>query len=133
MGVYSNHAREAWQAKGFDTAECWHETAEAKALIARLIFLEDMSDDLAGHEGLLTVKAAIEDEVIEVENALDDLRAKAIDDAADMTRNEAGDDVWRDEIEDRAPHVEGVVKLARRQAFTGLTTVEGDPLMGRVK
>jgi hypothetical protein len=113
MGMYA--LIEDARTEALDAANCWHETAEAKALLAKVDAFERLSDHWYSEapEAARGFKEAAE----EAESALDDLRDKAIDAAANTYSDDRRSDEWLDAWEaadNDAPPVKQILAQARR-------------------
>jgi hypothetical protein len=102
------------RSKALAAANCWYETPEAKALIAKVDAYERLADRwFCECNG---VSIAFTEAATEAEDALDDLRRAAVDAAAD-TYGERNSDEWFeawDAADDEAPPVRQVIQAARR-------------------
>lgn len=116
MGMYAliEDARTA----ALDAANCWHESDEAKALLAKLDGLERCADSwLCEENGVAT---AFTEAAKDAEDELEQLRYDAVNAAADAITGTIDDrlsDDWLaawDEADTDAPPVKQIVQQARR-------------------
>lgn len=99
-------------------ASGWFQSEKAQELLAKIDYLEKLSDTLTGY-GLLGVAERAGDELSDLELELDNLRSAAVEEAQGLL-NPLGDDSIHDDdacedIENGAPSVSEAINLARRQ------------------
>jgi hypothetical protein len=103
----------------------WAETEDAIRILRLIDYLERVSDTLAGYPELSTARDGVSDELIALEDALGELRDKAIDAAFEEAPSDANGnpvldgqawdaDDYRDCLDEFAPTVSRAIADARR-------------------